>query len=437
MADYDVVVIGGGTAGSCAAIAAARAGAKVLCVEQFGGLGGTSSFALVTPLMRFKIRDKWLVRGLNEEIIQRLETQYGDDGIFHDPERIKFVLEDMATEAGVELLYYTVFIGAVVEDGRLKAVRIHNKSGGGEVSAKVFIDASGDADVAVAAGCLYMSGRPEDGLNQSASLRFVMCGVDTEKLAAWLSEKGIQASPQRLGFGYVPGGQAHQWMAELLQQGVDEGVIDTAEAGYIQFFSLPGRPGELFFNCPRIMKVNGARAEDLTRAQVEGRRMVRKIAAFCRRYIPGFERAFVAWTAPMVGVRETRRILGEYVLSGDDVVRGAKFDDAAARSNYPIDIHFPDKPGVFLKAPPEGDWYEIPYRCMLPVRPEGLLVTGRCISSTFAGQSAMRVIPTCRALGEAAGIAAAMAAAEGIAPRRLPIKKLRRRFEEAGVLGDV
>jgi len=434
--EYDVIVAGGGTAGSLAAIAAAREGARTLCVEQFGGLGGTTTFALVTPLLGHRLGKRMLVRGLSEEVSRRLEEMPGGDGTFYDPEALKFVLEQMAVEAGVELLYFTLVTGAQVEGGVLRAVEVHNKSGRSVLAAKAFVDATGDADLAVLAGCPYESGRPEDGLNQSASLRFVVGGVDLEALAGWLQRHGVNAAPPKLGFGFARGFNTPEWMEEMLDQAAREGIFSDEEGGYIQFFSMPNRSGELFFNCPRIMKVNCARAEDLTHAQVEGRRLIPGIVEFCRRFMAGFDRAYVAWTAPMVGVRETRRILGEYVFSGDDVLSGAKFDDAVARTRYPIDVHFPDRPGVNIKHPPQGDYYEIPYRSLLPVRPDGLLVAGRCISATFEGQSAMRVVGPVRAIGQAAGIAAATAAARGIPPRQLDPRELRARLEEEGVLGD-
>ncbi|MBC7286694.1 MAG: FAD-dependent oxidoreductase [Armatimonadetes bacterium] len=433
--EYDVVVAGGGTAGSVAAIAAAREGARTLCIEQFGALGGTTTFGQVTPVLGHVVGGRRLVLGIHQEITDRLNA-IGMDGIRYDPERLKFVLEELALEAGVELLYHTFITGAVVEDGVLRAVEVHNKSGRRVISAGSFVDATGDADLAVLAGAPHMSGRPEDGLNQSASLRFTMGGVDFDALAAWLQERGVTVQPPNIAFGFTRGYHKDHWMNALIDQAEEEGVFAPGEGGYIQFFSVPGRPGELFFNCPRIMKVNCARAEDLTYAQIRGRQLILKIVEFCKRYMGGFEKAYIAWTAPMVGVRETRRIIGEYVFSGDDVRTAAKFDDAAARSAYPIDIHFPDREGVLLQSPPPGDFYEIPYRCMVPVRPDGLLVTGRCISSTFEGQSAMRVVGPVRALGEAAGVAAAWAARQNTVPRLLDITALRERWTELGVLGE-
>jgi hypothetical protein len=173
------------------------------------------------------------------------------------------------------------------------------------------------------------------------------------------------------------------------------------------------------FNCPRIQEVNGTRAEDLTRCQILGRQRIPKIIEFCRRYMRGFDSAYLAWTAPMVGIRETRRIVGEYVLTADDVLGCRRFEDSIAKNCYPIDIHSPIGSGTTLKRLPTDEYHEIPYRCLVPLDVDNLLVAGRCISATFDAQSSIRVQANCRAFGEAAGTAAAMGAAQGITPRDL------------------
>jgi hypothetical protein len=178
------------------------------------------------------------------------------------------------------------------------------------------------------------------------------------------------------------------------------------------------------FNCPRITHVNGARAEDLTRCQILGRQRIRRIIGFCRRYMEGFADSYLAWTAPMVGVRETRRIVGEYVLTADDVLEARKFDDAVARNAYPIDIHNPSGEGTVLRHLPPGEYHEIPYRCLVPARVDNLLVAGRCISATFEAQGSIRIQANCRAFGEAAGVAAALCASRGLPPRELPPEDL-------------
>ena len=418
---YDVIVCGGGTAGSVAAVAAARHGARTLIIEQFGFLGGSQTAALVVPMMAFSTGKEQLVTGLNQEIIDRCNALPGDnEGIFFNFELLKYVLEDMALEAGCELLYHTFICDAVVEDGALRGVEVVNKSGKRTLRGAQFIDCTGDADVAFLAGVPCESGRPEDGLNQSASLRFVLGGVDLPALAQFLTDHG-RPTPNhvRFGCGFARGGVGDSVLGELMERAERDGVFSAEEGGYIQFFTVPGRPGELAFNCPRVTHVNGAQAEDLTRVQVQGRRIIPKIVEFCRRYLAGFDNAYIAFTAPMVGIRESRRIVGEHVLDIEDFRRARKFPDGIAKSCYPIDIHNPSGVGVTLEKLPPGQYHEIPYRCLVPKGVDNLLVAGRCISATFEAQAAIRIEATCRAFGEAAGVAAALCLRHDTSPRAL------------------
>ncbi len=253
--DYDVIVGGGGTAGSVAAIAAARHGAKTLIVEQFGFLGGSQTGALVIPMMAFYAGDERLVTGISDEIIGRCSALPGDnEGIFFNPELLKFVLEDMVLEAGCELLYHTFISDTAVEDGALTGIEIVNKSGKQVLRARQFIES--------------------DGLNQSASLRFTVGGVDLEALAEFLREHGVNTRPPRVSCGFAKGGVGHAPLGEIMEQAERDGVIGAEEGAYIQFFSIPGRPGELGFNCPRVTHVNGAKAEDLVKVQVQGRKSI-------------------------------------------------------------------------------------------------------------------------------------------------------------------
>ena len=429
--DYDVIVCGGGTAGS---VAAARHGAKTLIVEQLGSLGGSQTAALVMPMMGFSTGGRRLVTGINQEIIERCNDLPGDnEGMFFNPELLKYVLEDMALQSGCELLYHTFISGVSMQDSRVTGVEVVNKSGKSTLTAHQVIDCTGDADVAVLAGAPYESGRKEDGLNQSASLRFTLGGVDWDALAVFLRDKGgIDAHPPRLSFGFAKGGVGHSALGDLMQQAEDDGVFTAEEGGYIQFFSIPGRPGELGFNCPRVTHINGAKAEDLTRVQIQGKKVIPKIIEFCKRYLEGFDNAYLAQTAPMVGIRESRRILGEYVLTADDFREARKFSDGIAKSCYPIDIHNPSGVGVSLERLPAGEYQEIPYRCLVPLQVDNLLVAGRCISASFEAQAAIRIEATCRAMGEAAGVAAAMCAKHGVTPRNIDLAGLMQALREQG-----
>ncbi len=430
---YDVIVCGGGTAGSVAAIAAARRGAKTLIVEQFGFLGGSQTAALVVPMMAFSTGGRQLVNGLNQEIIERCNALPGDnEGIFFNFELLKYVLEEMALEAGCDLLYHTFVSGVLLEDGGIVGIELVNKSGRREINGAQVVDCTGDADVAVLSGVGFESGRPEDGLNQSASLRFVMGGVDLEALAQFIEDRGQPVGNRtRFSLGFARGVPENALTA-LMAQAEEDGVFTAEEGGYIQFFTVPGRPGELAFNCPRVTHVNGATAEDLTRVQVQGRRTIPKIMEFCHRYLAGFDNAYLAFTAPMVGVRESRRIVGEYVLSAEDFRLARKFEDGIAKSCYPIDIHNPSGVGVSLEKLPPGEYHEVPYRCLVPLGVDNLLVAGRCISATFEAQAAIRIEATCRAMGEAAGAAAALCVANRVTPRQLDTAMLMDDLRAAG-----
>lgn len=436
MNNYDIIVCGGGTAGACAAIAAARLGARTLVIEQLGFLGGTQTGGLVLPYMNYSTPNQQLITGLHQEIIDRLgDWPGGVKTKYFNYELLKYVLEDMALEAGVELLYHTFVAETVampleasesaVGAQRLAGIIAYNKSGRQEFAARQFIDCTGDADIAFRAGVPCESGRPEDGLNQSASLRFVAGNVDLEALAAKVTElTGQYCSPDLVEMGFSKNYTVAPRIEALLDQAVEDGVFTAEEGGYIQFFSVPGRPGEVAFNCPRVTYVNGAKAEDLTKVQIQGRKTIPKLMNFCCRYLAGFDNAYLVTTAPLPGIRESRRIVGEYVLRAEDCLQPTRFADRVAKSCYPVDVHNPSGVGVQIQRLPAGEYHDIPYRCLVPLQIDDLLVAGRCISSTFEAQAAIRIEPTCRALGEAAGTAAALCLQLGCHPRQLPAERL-------------
>ncbi|NPV47742.1 MAG: FAD-dependent oxidoreductase [Armatimonadetes bacterium] len=430
---YDVIVCGGGTAGACAAIAAGRRGKRVLLIEQLGFLGGSQTGALVLPYMNYRTPTQQLIAGLHQEIIDRLAAWPGGaDTAFFNYELLKYVLEEMAVEAGVELRYHTFVSDAITEGSRIAGVVTCSKSGRQEFAARQVIDCTGDADVAFRAGVPCESGRQEDGLNQSASLRFVVGNVDLQALSARLEELDRPSAPPELHMGFAKGHTDAPKIEELIDRGVAEGVWTEAEAVYIQFFSIPGRPGEVAFNCPRVTYINGARAEDLTRVQIEGRRMIPRIIAWCQRYLRGFDDCYLLTTAVLPGIRESRRIVGEHVLTAEECTQPTRFPDRVAKSNYPIDIHSPTGSGVTLKGLAPGEYHDIPYRCLVPLKVDDLLVAGRCISATFEAQAAIRIEPTCRALGEAAGTAAALCLEQGCRPRDLSPNVLLAALGDAG-----
>ena len=437
--EVDLLVMGGGSAGAVAGIAGARAGMRTLVVEQLGFLGGTQTGALVTPMMPNQIDGRPLNAGIDLEINRRLITaresgvwKDGNQGWFN-PEALKLELERMNLEAGAELLYYTTFEDAVVEGGVLRGVTVLNKAGRALVRAQRVIDCTGDADVAFRAGVPCASGDPATGRNQPFSVRFHLGHIDVPRFAAFLRSLGRHDVMDKAEGTAVP--LVHTamvwgkgWTLEpLFRRAVEEGVLQESDGNYFQAFTMAGRPGEMAFNCPRISHdVDGTDPFHLTAAQVKGRAITQRYVEFCRRYLPGFELSYLVFTAPMVGVRESRRIRGEYELTVGDVLGAKKFPDAVCRNNYPLDIHRDpkdEKPAITTL--PKGEYHEVPYRCLVPLGVENLLVAGRCLSASFEAQSSVRIQSNCRAMGEAAAAAAAMSVRAGVPPRAVDGTALR------------
>jgi hypothetical protein len=444
--DVDVLVVGGGTAGAVAGIAAAREGARTLVVEQFGWLGGTQTGALVTPMMPNQIDGVPLNAGIDAEICDRLIAER-QSGVWRDgnrgwfnPESLKYVLERMSVEAGTELLYYTFVDDVIVTDGAITGVAVTGKTGRARVLARRVIDATGDADVAIRAGVPFESGEADTRKNQPFSVRFQLGNVDLGRLAAYLRSLGRHEVMDTAEGSDVPlvhtamvwGGG---WTLEpVFRQAVADCVLRESDGNYFQVFTMAGRPGELALNCPRITgDVDGTDPFHLTRAQVLGREITHRYLAFCRRYLPGCEDAYLVLTAPMVGVRESRRIRGEYYLTVEDVLGGRKFADAICRNTYPLDVHRdPKDPKPSLVKLPPGEYHEVPYRCLVPLGIDNLLVAGRCLSASFEAQSSVRIQPNCRAMGQAAALAAVLSLRAGVPPRALDGVQVRAELRARG-----
>jgi len=444
--EVDILVVGGGTAGAVAGIAAGREGMKTLVVEQFGFLGGSQTAALVTPMMPNQIDAIPLNGGIDFEINSRLIAMQ-ESGVWRDgnrgwfnPEILKLVLEQMTLQAGTELLYYTFFEDVIVEQQEARGIVIANKAGRGVIIAKSVVDCTGDADVAFRAGVPCESGAPETGLNQPFSVRFNLGNVNLQRFADFLCTLGkhdvmYQAEGTEVELIHTAMVWRKGWTLEpVFRKAVAEGVLMESDGNYFQAFTMAGRPGELALNCPRVStEIDGTDPFHLTAAQIKGREIVQRYVAFCRAYLPGCENAYLVMTAPMVGVRESRRIRGEYYLTVDDVLGAKKFDDAILRNNYPVDIHR-DNDGDTAKTTrlPAGAYHEVPYRSIVPLKIERLLVAGRCFSASFEAQSSVRIQSNCRAMGEAAAVASAMSMRKDIAPRHLDGRELRERLITKG-----
>jgi len=409
--DADVVIAGGGPSGVCAAIAAAEEGANVLLIERYGFLGGMATAGLVNPFMTYWAGPEQIIKGIFERILQALDARNArkagsaDGCDAFDPEQMKFVLQELCLAAGVRLRLHTMLVGADVEEGVIRAALGCSKSGLERFDGRIFVDCTGDGDLAAAAGAEVMMGREEDGHCQPMTLNFRMAGVDTTRM------------PDR------------ETINALYETAKQRGEIENPRENVLFFPTT--RPGELQFNTTRIVMLKGTDADELTQAELQGRRQVKQMEQFLRSQVPGFEHAFLVTTGVQIGVRETRRIRGDYVLTAADVLGARKFNDGIARGSYDVDIHNPAGTGTVIQSLPEGESYDIPYRCLCPVGLSNLLVAGRPISADHAAHSSLRVMPIAMAIGEAAGVAAALSVQSGDI-RAVDVEQLRRRLTERG-----
>jgi hypothetical protein len=445
--EADVLVVGGGPAGIPAAIAAARNGARTLLIERYGFLGGTATASLVGPFMGVCEGEQervQLIRGLFDEIVRRMEARggaihptrvirgeghsgfrlSGHNGVTpFEPEALKAVAAEMCLEAGVTLHLHSRFVHPLLEDGRMTGVVVATKAGLQAVKAAVVLDCSGDADVAFASGVPMVKGRKADGLGQGATLFFRVKNVDTarvEQYAREHPEDGVTGKP----FG------------SLVAKAKAAGEFDLPR-DQINFYRSP-EPGVWGVNASRVLAVDPTQVEELTRAELEGRRQVDALITFLRKYVPGCEQATLAVAATQIGIRESRRIVGEHVLTLEDLQAGRRFPDTVVVYNYPVDIHSPtDGTGGILDHVPTAPIYEIPFRSLVPLSIEQLLVAGRCLSATHEAAAAVRVMPACFAMGQAAGTAAALALKTGTTVRRVDVLALRQLLLAQGVyLGE-
>ena len=418
MNKYDVIVVGGGIAGSAAALSAAREGQNVLLIEKSNSLGGTAVNSLVIPFMPYTYTEPEtnkrvaLSQGIFTEIIEKLREykslyEYHDlefDTSFHE-EYLKLILNRMLIEAGVRLLFHSYLVEAEAEDGTVKSVTVANKSGKQTFYANYFIDATGDGDLAVLSGCSFRIGREEDGLCQPMTLCFRVGNVDVDK---YVSED-------------------RQAAIKLYKEYKAEGRIKNIYEKILTF-RHPSK-GVLHFNSTRIVKKNPVNAFDLTEAEIEAREQVFELFDFMKKNVPSFKDAVLLSTAVSIGVRESRMIEGEYTLNQEDLLNLTKFEDSIAAGNYDIDIHNPEGSGTthhYFKA---GEYYTIPYRCLTPKNANNLLVAGRCISVTHEAQASIRIMPICFCLGQAAGIAAAVASEHKTTVKSINTNELRERLK--------
>ncbi|MFW6146662.1 MAG: FAD-dependent oxidoreductase [Planctomycetota bacterium] len=438
-ADVDVLVCGGGPAGFCAAVAAARTlrdagkdGARVLLIEQTNCLGGIATAGGHNHLCLYSAwgePETRVVGGVPFEMANRV-VRAGRGAWEHDPARtsggsvdfelegLKLVLEQMAAEAGVELLYHTQFADAFVEGGRVAGAYIQNKSGRQVIRAARVVDATGDADVAASTDAPFEMGRASDGACQPATLMFTIGGVD------WPRVCEARRDDHKL--------------TDTWRRAQDAGDMDPFQSRIMGFWWTPTRPDQVGVNFTHVVGTDCTNARSVTDATIEGRHQADHMIPVFRKYVPGMEACYLISTAALLGTRESRRIIGEHVLTEQEVMGRATFDDGICYGSFFIDVHNCTGPGMDAETwwPQAGFRYQIPYRCLVPLQVDNLLVAGRCISATHVALGSTRVMPQCGALGEAAGAAAALSIRDDGTPRELDAQKLRRRLRYVGAIVD-
>ena len=393
---YDVVVCGGGPAGFIAAIAAAREGARTALVEQYGFLGGMATAGLVAPLSVFTYNGEKVIGGIPWEFLERLEALGGGliekplGNVAFDPELYKLCCQRMVLEAGVDLYLHAWLSGCRSENGRISHVFIESKNGTEALAAKVFIDATGDADLSYAAGVpMLPAGKPL----QPASTYFVLAGVDTESP---LIADAMHHNKQGENCHCLP------IREELLAHAEEWGIPDFGGPWFCTLL----HPGVVAVNMTRT-QTDACDNRDFTAAECRLREDVYKMAAVLREHFPEFRNCYVSMVAPQAGVRETRRIHGLHVITGEEYVNGVRYPDSVSRGAHPIDIHSPagaTQSVTFLKQAAY-----VPYRALVAGGFPNLLVAGRCISADRQAFASLRVQASCMGMGQAAGIAAAQA----------------------------
>jgi len=413
-AKYDVIVCGGGMAGAVAAIVSSRLGAKTLLVEKQNCAGGVMTSGILSLLGPLDDGHQRVIRGLPAEIVDRLTkmggttpVEFGFIPINH--EMLKLLFDRMFEESGVNVLYHSLVVDVKMKGAVIDKIIIANKGGLMECGAGVFVDGTGDGDVAFKAGCKYEMGRKPDGWMQPLTTVCRLGGVDP-RVYKWEGN-----------FRY----------SDDIKKALKSGEMTIPADGIGAAAFVPGMDDVLAVNMSHIYGVDPTSPEALSLAEMAGRKQAQEIVYFFRKYVAGCEKAFLVDTSTLIGIRESRRFIGEYVLTVEDIVSGRRFEDAVAANAYHLDIHNePDdnrleekKKGLGLGFPKQ--YYHIPYRCLLPKGADNLLVSGRCISTTHEALSSTRIGPCCMAIGQAAGTAAALCAKDAVLPCDLKTNALR------------
>ncbi|MBQ8813887.1 MAG: FAD-dependent oxidoreductase [Lachnospiraceae bacterium] len=419
---YDVVVVGGGLAGICAAVSSAREGAKTALIERYGILGGMLTSGNVYPILGMvsegTIYDE-VAELLGADSAEKIVSGNGRE-IPVDVEKAKSVLLKFARDNQVDIWLQTPVVEAQMEDGRLTGVLVGTQEGLKCLEAKVFIDASGDGQLAAIAGAPYEIGRAGDGKCQPVSMIFTVGGVDPEigQVVNGRSDK------MRL-----PDGTLYADVCEAANQRGELPPNVTIVRLHRSCY-----PDERNVNASQANGYNTLTADGVTAAELDLKGQIDQIVTFLRKYVPGYEKCYVKSSGSTLGVRETRRITGECTVTDEDVEQGRKHPDVVVHNAwFKIDIHNPAGGGQAEKYAQPCIPYDIRYGSLVPLKVDGLLTAGRCISGTHRAHASYRVMGICMGIGQAAGIAAALCAEKNCVPRVLDVREVQKKLTQKGV----
>ena len=414
---FDVIVCGAGPAGICAAVAAARQGAKVALLERYGVPGGNLTCGHVGPILGMVGKGT-----MRDELMALLEVPDNDMiglvGVAHDMQRAKTVLTEFIHHENIEVYLQTMAADALVEDHRVTGVVISTKEGLLALEGKVVVDATGDGDVAAFAGCQIEKGR-EDGLMQPVTLEFTLDNVDEDRGVICIGDvDDVEFNGQRF--------------LDYCKQCAQKGMLPEHLAAVRLHPTV--HKGERQVNTTQANGVDSTKIEDLYPAELALRGQIDTLIRFFRENLPGYENCKYIASGTTTGIRESRRVVGEYLITAEELAAGKRFDDVVVhRAEFIVDIHNPAGAGQAEEKIQYVVPYDLPYGCFVPKGVDGLMTAGRCISGTHRAHASYRVMSICMAMGQAVGVAAALCARQGCQPRALDVKALQKELTALGV----
>lgn len=428
MNKYDVIVIGGGTAGCAAAYISGKLGLKTLLIERSIHLGGTITSGLVVPVM--KSGENQINTDFYNNLICELQkiggqVTYQDNPGWFNPELLKITLDKMMKDANVDVLFNTYVKNAKITSTNISSIEINKQTLSSYndtiysnnifssannilseyIEAKYYIDTTGNCEFSKLINCEFLENNDEF---QPMSLRFIMGGIDLKRFGDWLleidSDRNVTSVEEIDGITHLS--TAYTWdsgknwaLAPYFDNAVAIGELKDTDRNYFQVFSIAGMPDSLAFNCPRIVEnLNPNSTEDVSQALIQARESILRLSNFCKKYFPGFENAYISNIADSIGIRVSNRICGKYIYTIDDLKSGKKFDNPAVISNYPVDVHSKDKDSSTLDMTGE---YQLPIESLVSKDYDNLFVAGRCLSADYMAQGALRVQGSCFSMGEA------------------------------------